>query len=88
MKKSYIVALVIIAVAVAAIMSMVSESSTYASFSVANEHPDKEFHVVGKLNKEMPQDYDPEVDANLFALLSTRTCQSCCGYSTRTSRRG
>ena len=71
MKKSYIVALAVIAVAIAAIMSMVSDSSTYASFAVANDHPNKEFHVVGKLNKEKPQDYHPEVNANLFAFYMT-----------------
>ena len=71
MKKSYIIALAVIAIAVAAIMSMVSDSSTYASFSVADEHPGKEYHVVGKLNKEKPQDYSPEVNANLFAFYMT-----------------
>lgn len=67
MKKSYIIALAVIAIAVAAILSMVSDSSTYASFAVATEHQGKEFHVVGKLNKEKEQDYHPEVNANLFA---------------------
>jgi cytochrome c-type biogenesis protein CcmE len=67
MKKSYIIALSLIAIAIAAIMSMVSDSSTYASFAVASDHPGREFHVVGKLDKEKPQDYHPEVNANLFA---------------------
>lgn len=67
MKKSYIIALAVVAIAIAAIMSTVSDSSTYASFAVAVEHPNKEFHVVGKLNKEKPQDYNPEVNANLFS---------------------
>ena len=71
MKKSYIIALAIIAIAIAAIMSMVSDSSTYASFTTAIEHPNKEFHVVGKLNKEKPQDYQPEVNANLFSFYMT-----------------
>ena len=55
MKKSYIIALALIAIAVAAILSTVSDSSTYASFSMAADHPKKEFHVVGKLIKEKPQ---------------------------------
>src|SRR6185295_19062290 len=71
MKKSYLIALALVAIAIAAIMSMVSDSSTYASFTVANDHPNKEFHVVGKLNKEKPQDYHPEVNANLFAFYMT-----------------
>jgi cytochrome c-type biogenesis protein CcmE len=71
MKKSYIIALALIAIAIAAIMSMVSDSSTYASFNTAIDHPNKEFHVVGKLNKEKPQDYKPEVNANLFSFYMT-----------------
>ncbi|MCX6275920.1 MAG: cytochrome c maturation protein CcmE [Bacteroidetes bacterium] len=71
MKKSYIIALAVVAIAIAAIMSTVSDSSTYASFAIADEHPNKEFHVVGKLNKEKPQDYHPEVNANLFAFYMT-----------------
>ncbi|MCX6292032.1 MAG: cytochrome c maturation protein CcmE [Bacteroidetes bacterium] len=67
MKKSHIIAIVIIAIAVAAILSTVADSSTYASFSVAAEHPKKVYHVVGKLNKEKPQEYNPQVDANLFS---------------------
>ena len=66
-KKSHIIAIVIIAVAVAAILSTVADSSTYASFRIAGEHPSKTYHVVGKLNKEKPQDYNPHADANLFS---------------------
>jgi len=71
MKKSYIIGLALIAIAIAAILSMVSDSSTYASFATAESHPKKEYHVVGKLNKEKPQDYHPEVNANLFAFYMT-----------------
>jgi cytochrome c-type biogenesis protein CcmE len=71
MKKSYIIGLALIAISIAAILSMVSDSSTYATFATAESHPKKEFHVVGKLNKEKPQDYHPEVNANLFAFYMT-----------------
>jgi cytochrome c-type biogenesis protein CcmE len=67
MKKSFIIAIALIAVAFAAIFSTVADSSTYASFSMATEHPKKEFHVVGKLNKEKDQVYNPEVNANVFS---------------------
>ncbi|HRH65411.1 MAG TPA: cytochrome c maturation protein CcmE [Bacteroidia bacterium] len=66
MKKSHIIAIVIIAIAVAAILSTVADSSTYASFQIAGEHPSKTYHVVGKLDKEKPQEYNPQEDANLF----------------------
>lgn len=48
-------------------MTTVSDSSTYSNFSEAIENPGKEYHVVGQLNKEAAMNYDPEVDANLFA---------------------
>jgi cytochrome c-type biogenesis protein CcmE len=71
MKKSFIIAIVLIAVALAAIFTTVADSSTYASFSMATDHPKKEFHVVGKLNKEKAQEYNPEVNANLFSFYMT-----------------
>jgi cytochrome c-type biogenesis protein CcmE len=67
MKKSHIIAIIIIAVAIGAILSTLADSSTYASFSIASGHPSKTYHVVGKLNKEMPQEYNPQQDADLFS---------------------
>jgi cytochrome c-type biogenesis protein CcmE len=67
MKKIHIVFIVLIAVAIAAIMSTVADSSTYSSFAAAAQNPDTEYHVVGKLNKEKPLEYNPQVNANLFA---------------------
>ncbi len=67
MKKIHIVFIVLIAVAIAAIMSTVADSSTYSSFSAAAKNPETEYHVVGKLNKEKPLEYNPQVNANLFA---------------------
>lgn len=67
MKKSHIIAIVLIAIAIGAIMSTVNDSSTYANFTEAQKNPEDEFHVVGKLNKEKPFEYAPEKNANLFA---------------------
>ncbi len=66
MKKSYIIAIVIIAAAFAIIISTVSSSGTYADFKTADSHSGKVFHVVGKLNKDKPFEYNPEVNANVF----------------------
>lgn len=71
MKKSYIFGIILIAVAFGVIISTVSNSSTYASFTTAIEHEGKIFHVVGKLNKEKPFEYNPEVNANLFGFYLT-----------------
>lgn len=67
MKKTHILAIIVIALAIGAIMTTVSDSSTYSNFSEAIENPGKEYHVVGQLNKEAEMNYDPEVNANLFA---------------------
>ena len=67
MKKTHIIAIIVIAIAIGAILSTVSDSSTYSNFSEAKDNPGKEYHVVGQLNKEAEMNYDPEVNANLFA---------------------
>ncbi len=67
MKKSHIIAIIIIAVAVGAILSTLADSSTYASFRISEEHPSKKYHVVGRLNKNMPQEYNPQIDADVFS---------------------
>ncbi|AFD06009.1 cytochrome c maturation protein CcmE domain-containing protein [Solitalea canadensis] len=66
MKKTHIVGIAIIAVAIAIIVSTYGNSSTYASFAEAKE-TSKELHVVSHLVKEKPQYYDPIKDANYFS---------------------
>ena len=55
MKKKYIAAIVIIAVAITMIISMTGDASTYVSFQEARELSEKGFkksiHVVGELPK-------------------------------------
>lgn len=67
MKKSHIVLIIVIAVAVGAIISSIADASTYAQFSVAEQNPDEEFQVVGQLNKEKEIHYSPNENANLFS---------------------
>ena len=67
MKKTHIVGLILVAIAIGAIFTTVADSSTYENFSAAAKHPNKEYHVVGKLNKERDMEYNPEVNANLFS---------------------
>ena len=65
MKKTHIIGIVIIAVAIAFILSSVSKSSSYAEFHDAFNNPGKEYHVVGTLDKTADIIYNPEVNANL-----------------------
>jgi cytochrome c-type biogenesis protein CcmE len=66
MKKFHIIGIIVIAVAVGAIISSLSDSSTYANFTEAFASPDNEFHVVGTLNREKTTLYEPEVNPDLF----------------------
>ena len=66
MKKLHIVGIIIIAVAIGVIFVSLKNTSTYADFTEAISNPDKEYHVVGKLDKTQPQIYDPKLNADQF----------------------
>ncbi len=66
MKKSHIIGIILIAVAIGAILTSLGDASTYASFSLADKNEGKEFHVVGKLANDKELIYNPEVDPNIF----------------------
>jgi cytochrome c-type biogenesis protein CcmE len=66
MKKTSIIAIVLIAVAIGAIVSSYGDASTYETFAVANENPDREYHIVGTLDTTKQKFYDPKTDANYF----------------------
>ena len=67
MKTSHIIAIVVIAIAIAAIIGTINDSGTYATFTEAAQHEGKVYHVVGKLNRDKPYEYNPEVNANIFS---------------------
>lgn len=67
MKKSNIILLVLVAVAIAVIVGMVGDFSTYETFATAAQKPGKEFHVIGVLDKNQPMVYDPQKDPNFFS---------------------
>ncbi len=54
MKKTHIIAILFIVVALGAIISTVYNIDTYSSFSEALEHPGREFHIIGQLNRQKP----------------------------------
>ena len=65
MKKTHIIGIVVIVIAIAAIISSISDSSTYANFEEAFAHPSQEYHVVGTLDRSAAIDYNPSVNPNL-----------------------
>jgi cytochrome c-type biogenesis protein CcmE len=54
MKKTHIIAILFIVVAIGAIISTVYNIDTYSGFSEAMEQPGREFHIIGQLNKMKP----------------------------------
>ena len=66
MKRSSIIGIIIIAIAIGVIISTYADSSTYGSFNDAVETQD-ELHVVGQLNKERQLIYNPQQNANYFS---------------------
>ncbi len=74
MKKLHIIGIVIIAVAIGVIFVSLKNTSTYADFTEAMANPDKEYHVVGKLDKNQPQVYEPKINTDefLFSLVDNK----------------
>ena len=64
MKKIHILGIVVIAVAIGVIIYSLGSSATYSDFTEAAANPDTEYHVVGKLNKTVPVQYDPKINAD------------------------
>ena len=65
MKRSHIIAIVIIAVAIAALVGSLYDSSTYADLEEAMSHPGREYHVVGVLDRSQEVIYEPSLNASL-----------------------
>lgn len=67
MKKTHIIILVFIAVAIGVIISNTQNYSSYETFTTAASKPEKEFHVVGTLALDKDMEYDPIKDPNYFS---------------------
>ena len=80
MKRTHIFGLIVIAIAVAILVSTGTEASTYTDFTVAEnmakEGDANQVHVVGKLKKDatgeiMDLIYNPAIDANHLEFMLT-----------------
>lgn len=65
MKKTHIVAFIFFAIAIAFMIGSVSDSSSYADFDEAFSNPEKEYHVVGQLDRSGDIIYNPEENPNI-----------------------
>lgn len=60
-----------IAVAIGVIFTSLQSNASYSDFAEAAMNPGTEYHVVGKLNKSVPVEYDPKVNADECSFLMT-----------------
>jgi cytochrome c-type biogenesis protein CcmE len=69
MKKTHIIGLIAIAIAISSLMIIAGDASTYADFATAIEQPNSVHQVVGHLHVTPDKEiiYNPEVDANSFS---------------------
>ena len=65
MKKIYIVAIVMISVAIVLLTNSAKDVSTYGTFSEARESG-KKVKIAGQLSKDKEMHYDPASDPNYF----------------------
>ena len=66
MKKTHIIGIILIAISIGVIFGSINDSSAYSNFTASSENEQAEFHIVGYLNKEKPQVYEPEKNPDLF----------------------
>ncbi len=69
MRRSHVLGLVFIAIALGAIIGTVYNADTYAVFAEARANPGREFHIIGELVKTRP--VKEEVKDNTLTLTFT-----------------
>jgi cytochrome c-type biogenesis protein CcmE len=67
MKTIHIIIILVLVIAIGVIITTLSDASTYSDFAEAGKKPDKEFHIIGKLDMNKPVEYDAQKNANQFA---------------------
>ena len=67
MKKTHIIILVTIAFAVGALIMMSVDFSTYDTIESAKQKQGKFVHLIAKLDKSIPLDYDPAKNPNYLS---------------------
>src|ERR1043165_3943482 len=73
MKKIHIALLVLIAAAIAVLVSFLNTAATYETIAEAKNTPGKFVHVAVQLDKSMPVEYDPIKNANYLSFQATDT---------------
>ncbi len=67
MKKTHIIILVAIAVAIGALIMMSADFSTYDTIGSAKQKQGKFVHLIARLDKSVPLEYDPAKNPNYLS---------------------
>ena len=67
MKKTHIILLVAIAAVIAGLLTMMKDITTYDSIESARKKEGKFVHLIAKLDKSKPVEYDPIKDPNFLS---------------------
>jgi cytochrome c-type biogenesis protein CcmE len=67
MKKSHIVIIIFVVVAIGVVISLFMNISTYSNFTKAGRNQGKDFQIIGKLDKSKPIIYDARFNPNEFS---------------------
>ncbi len=71
MKRTHIVILVAIAIAIGGLIMLSADFSTYDTIASAKGKQGKYVHIIARLDKTIPQEYDPATNPNYFAFTAT-----------------
>jgi cytochrome c-type biogenesis protein CcmE len=67
MKKTHIIGIILIAIAMGSMFTLLGNSASYANFEEAFAKPGENIKVSGTLVKNKPMVYDPAIDPNRFS---------------------
>lgn len=73
MKKIHILLLVLIAASIAVLISFLQDTSTYDTVAIAKSKPGKFVHLMAKLDKSQPVEYDAVKNANYLSFTAVDT---------------
>ncbi|MDB5230262.1 MAG: cytochrome c-type biosis protein CcmE, heme chaperone [Chitinophagaceae bacterium] len=73
MKKTHIIALVLIAVAIAVLISFMGDVTTYDTIASARQKEGRFVNLVAKMDKSHPMEYDPVKNPNYLTFIAVDT---------------
>jgi cytochrome c-type biogenesis protein CcmE len=76
MKKTHIIALVLIAVAIATLISFMGNVTSYETIASAKQKPGKFVNLIAKMDKTQPLNYDPVKNPNYLTFTALDTLGS------------